>query len=211
MNDIEIIYNKIYESIDKLNKLNISEDGVFDDNEKRILRENIENFKKSFDELKNLDVYESDETKIIRDKVADCLRKQALDLGNNLKDYKEALNINDFMELIVGTENYKLKIASEKNIIKKNLKAQTDPNYELDLIIMDLLIQRCDYMQLQKMLRNVEDPLELSMLVDFLNKHYNLDFKDGRVVYKSVTQGQGCFPVILIGLLLGLYVYTNLV
>ena len=190
----------IYKVIDNLNKLKISEDGIFDDNEKRILKDSIASFRVSFDELKKLGVYESSKTKIVRDNVAECLRKHAIDLGNNLKEDQEALNLNDFMELVAGTDGLKNMLGQESKIIKENLKIQTNPTLTFSLISMNLLLKMGNYIKLQQFLRGIKEPEVLSFLVEVLNREYGLDFINGRLVYKKGTMGQGCFPIVLLGL-----------
>ena len=74
-----------------MNNLKISEDGIFDDNEKRILKDSVNDFKNYFEKINYLGLYESSKVKIVRDNVAKCLLTQSNDLNNNLAEYKEAL------------------------------------------------------------------------------------------------------------------------
>ncbi|MDD7473730.1 MAG: hypothetical protein SPJ04_00070 [Bdellovibrionota bacterium] len=88
---VDLIIEEIYKVVDRLNNLKISEDGIFDDNEKRILKDSVNDFKNYFEKINYLGLYESSKVKIVRDNVAKCLFTQSNDLNNNLAEYKEAL------------------------------------------------------------------------------------------------------------------------
>lgn len=117
---VDSIIEEIYKVVDRLNNLKISEDGIFDDNEKRILKDSINDFKNYFEKINYLGLYESSKVKIVRDNVAKCLYAQSNDLNNNLAKYKEALELYNYILPVSGTEGYKIKLQNSKQIVQKN-------------------------------------------------------------------------------------------
>ena len=117
---VDLIIEEIYKVVDRLNNLKISEDGIFDDNEKKILKDSVNDFKNYFEKINYLGLYESSKVKIVRDNVAKCLFTQSNDLNNNLAEYKEALELYNYMLPVSGTEGYKIKLQNSKQIVQKN-------------------------------------------------------------------------------------------
>ena len=119
LDTVEEIYNNIHKTIKIMDSMNISEDGIFDDNEKRTLKECLQTFQDEFNKLIELGLYDNEKTIILRDLVATKIRIQILDLFNNLDEDSVALNLMRFSLYIVGTEGLKEKLMDELNVIKK--------------------------------------------------------------------------------------------
>ena len=80
----EPVYNKINNSINVLNSMKISEDGVFDDNEASQLKNELQRLQEEFNKLIDIGLFNDSRTIVIRDKVANVIRDIVLDLHNNL-------------------------------------------------------------------------------------------------------------------------------
>lgn len=115
---VENIYKKIDSDIQTLKSMNISEDGIFDNDEKALLKQCLQSFQDGFNKLIDLNLYEHEKTIILRDLVATTIRIQILDLFNNLEEDETALNLMKFAIYIAGTEGLKTKLNDELSTIK---------------------------------------------------------------------------------------------
>lgn len=118
---VEDCYKNIDNAIEILDSMNISEDGVFDDNEKKTLKENLTIIQNNLNILKDYDLYEDSKTIVLRDRIVKIIRKQILDLHNNLSEKDTSLKLINFAIKICGTEGLKLSLKEEKNLIKDNI------------------------------------------------------------------------------------------
>lgn len=135
---VEDIYKKIDTSIKKLNELKISEDGIFDDDEKSIVKQCLSSFQDEFNNLVELGLYDSEKTIILRDLVATSIRIQILDLFNNLREDEIALKLMQFASYIAGTEGLKTKLNDELNHISSNVEGAK---------ILDPIHKKIDYIE----------------------------------------------------------------
>lgn len=126
---VEDCYKNIDKSVEILDSMNISEDGVFDDNEKKILKVNLTIIQNNLNILKDYGLYEDSRTIVLRDRIVKIIRKQMLDLHNNLLERDIALKLIEFSIYICGTEGLKLTLAEEKNIIQENIDRENVSNY----------------------------------------------------------------------------------
>lgn len=134
LDTVEEIYNNIHNSIKILDNLNISEDGIFDDDEKRTLKSCLQNFQEEFNKLIDLGLYENEKTVILRDLVATKIRIQILDLFNNLSEDETALNLMKFAIYIVGTKGLKAKLEEELCSIQKEISLASDMKPIMEII-----------------------------------------------------------------------------
>lgn len=125
LDTVEEIYNNIHKSIKIMDSMNISEDGIFDDNEKRTLKECLRTFQDEFNKLIDLGLYDNEKTIILRDLVATKIRIQILDLYNNLSENETALKLMQFALYIVGTSGLKNKLSDELISIESNISVMT--------------------------------------------------------------------------------------
>lgn len=119
---VEKIYLELHKLAWELKEMNISEDGVFDDDEKKELKKLHKNIKKYLKELSELWLYEDSKTLIVRDTVAESFRVIMLDLNNELDEENEALKVLHYALDVVGTEGLKHQIQEEHKTISENIK-----------------------------------------------------------------------------------------
>lgn len=119
---VEKIYLELNKLSQKLQDMNISDDGIFDDNEKNIvIKINVE-ILDLLEKLKNLWLYDDSKTLLVRDTVAEAFRTIMLDLNNELNEEDEALKILNYALAIVGTDWLKYKINDDYKTITGNIK-----------------------------------------------------------------------------------------
>lgn len=123
---VEEIYSDIQKNIEIMDSMDISADGVFDNQEKALLKNCLNAFQENFNKLIDLGLYDNEKTVILRDLVATKIRIQILDLFNNLDEDEMALNLMKFAIYVVGTEGLKDKLSNELEILEKyNLPIDT--------------------------------------------------------------------------------------
>lgn len=117
---------KIYLDLGKLSReledMNISEDWVFDDDEKVKVKKIHYDITLLLRKLQDLWLYDDSKTLIIRDTVAEAFRTIMLDLNNELNEEDEALKVLNYALDIVGTDWLKHKIKEEYKTITANIK-----------------------------------------------------------------------------------------
>jgi len=124
----QTIYLELSKIADKLEKMNISEDWIFDNEEKKELEKTYKKIISFLDNLKDIWLYEDSKTLVIRDKIANSLRTIMLDLNNELNEEKEALKVLKFALEIVWTDWLKHKINDDYRIVKENIDYNEDIN-----------------------------------------------------------------------------------
>lgn len=121
-NKVDIIYWKLTKIVEKLEWMDISEDWIFDDDEKEELKKSYKEINSLLKQIKNIWLYDDSKTLLIRDNLVKSLRVIMLDLSNNLKEEDESLNILKYCLKIVWTDWLKHKIKEEYSIIKENIE-----------------------------------------------------------------------------------------
>ncbi len=116
---LDPISKNIHSSIENLELMGISDDGVYDENEKDKVLEIINELKDSMHKLKDLNLYDDSRVKIMRDRIAAAIRSIVLDLHNNLAETSHAISLLKFANTIVGTAGEKLKISNEIKLLMK--------------------------------------------------------------------------------------------
>lgn len=119
---VEKIYLELNKLSWKLKDMNISDDGVFDDNEKNIVIKINQEILDLLEKLKDLWLYDDSKTLLVRDSVTEAFRNIMLDLNNELDEENEALKILNYALAIVGTDWLKHKINEEYKTITANIK-----------------------------------------------------------------------------------------
>ena len=121
---VEDCYKNIDNAIEILDAMNISEDGIFDDDEKRTLKENLIIVQNNLNTLMDYDLYDDSRTIVLRDRIVRIVRNQMIDLHNNLLERKTALNLIDFAIKICGTEGLKVTLQEERKVIENNINSE---------------------------------------------------------------------------------------
>ena len=114
------IYHNLNEAVEKLESMNISEDGVYDDDEKETINNLFEKIKEGCSKLKEIGLYEDSQSKSLRDRAVTGIRTVVLDIHNNLADMESAHSMMQFALKICGTESHRKKIEDEIRVIEKN-------------------------------------------------------------------------------------------
>ena len=150
------IYVKVNELSERLESLNVSDDGVLDNDEKKQIEELINGLRAEFKKLSDLALEEDGKTKAMRDRAAKAIRTVTLDIYNNIGEENESVALMDVALEICGTEGQRNKIKRDINIIRKNIKDsevvqpvenainQQDFKTALELIIKDSTIHKND-------------------------------------------------------------------
>ncbi len=133
LKQIDDIYREIDKQINVLKKMNISEDGIFDEQEKKVLDDFFSTMRFELNKLKEFGFYESSKTKILRDSIAKTVRIHSVDLFNNLQDTKAAIDLLDFCIEVAATENLKLELNKDRKFLEKVKK--NDEEFEKYRII----------------------------------------------------------------------------
>lgn len=121
---VEDCYKNIDDAIEVLDTMNISEDGIFDDDEKRTLKEKLMIVQNNLNTLMDYDLYDDSRTIVLRDRIVRIVRNQMIDLHNNLLERKTALNLIDFAIKICGTEGLKVTLQEERKVIANNISSE---------------------------------------------------------------------------------------
>ena len=116
---IEEIYSDIQRNIEIMDSMNISADGIFDNQEKALLKKCLNAFRDNFNKLIDLGLYDNEKTVIIRDLVATKIRIQILDLFNNLAESSTAYKLIQFAIYICGTNGLKEKLQTDMSVIRE--------------------------------------------------------------------------------------------
>jgi hypothetical protein len=114
------IFNEMTVAIEKLEKLKVSEDGVFHKDKSAVLKENVSIIQSCCNKLLELGLYDDSQSKLIRDRAAAALRSVSIDLNNNLNETSVALGLAKIADQISGTESFKNKIKQDLKQIEEN-------------------------------------------------------------------------------------------
>ena len=115
------IYEKIEKSISVLGNLNAGEDGILDENEKEIIKNEKLNIQIQLDKLKELNFYDLSRSKDLRDRIAEVIRVVTVDINNNIEEYEYSKNLICFAKEIAGTAGKIHKMDQDFKIFSDNL------------------------------------------------------------------------------------------
>ena len=116
------IYNNINDAVQELQSMNVTANGVVDEEEIAKVKLLIKKFQEEINKIIDLGLYEDSQTKIIRDRAADAIRKTVLDIYNNLRETEKSLALLNIAHEISGTGGMTNKIEEDIKIIEKNKK-----------------------------------------------------------------------------------------
>lgn len=120
-NIMDEIYKNIQLAVESLEELDISADWVFDNEEKRIVKESIFNIQEALNKTIDLWFYEDSKILLYRDRGSIAIRKIVLDLHNNLDEKKKSLSLLKIANEICWTDNLKDTIQKDINQIESNI------------------------------------------------------------------------------------------
>lgn len=135
------IFNEMTIAIEKLENLNVAEDGVFHKEKSTILKDNVTILQNGCNKLVELGLFDDSQAKIVRERAAEVLRSISVELHNDpLNEVQVSLGLAKIALQISGTEGSKNKIKEDVNQIQKNLdykNNETKIQTILDPIIAD--------------------------------------------------------------------------
>jgi hypothetical protein len=120
------IYATINDAVESLEKMKISEDGIFDKDEADLVKKSVGIIQSELNRLIDLGLYEDSQSKLMRDRASNALRTIVLDLHNNLNEYTRSKKLLEVAVQICGTDSLKNKLNSELEQIDKNIADDTD-------------------------------------------------------------------------------------
>lgn len=128
------IYNNINDAVEELESLKLSEDGVVDENEISQVKSLIKKFQDELNKIIDLGLYDDSQTKLIRDRAANAIRKVVLDIYNNLRETDKSLALLNIALNICGTSSLIHKMEQDIKTLEKNKKDDEIVQPILDLI-----------------------------------------------------------------------------
>ena len=122
------IFETLNNVSEKLEKLNVSEDGVLDDDEKKTIAEYVSIVESELEKIEKLGLKEDGSVRVVRDRAADAIRTVVLDMHNELGESDHAEPILRQAQEIAGTGGEKQRIARDVRVIQStqsHLKTHT--------------------------------------------------------------------------------------
>lgn len=112
------VYKEIDKAVKEMEAMNISEDGVFDDQEAEKVKDIIGRFQEESNRLIDLGLYDDSRSMAMRDRMGKAIRSIVLDLHNNLGETSKSLALMEVADQISGTDSFKSKIKEDINILE---------------------------------------------------------------------------------------------
>jgi tetratricopeptide (TPR) repeat protein len=128
------IFHDINVAVEKLEAMNISEDGELDTDEAAQIKEYITKIQECCNKLIDLGLYDDSQSKTIRDRAAAAIRSIVLDIHNNLDDLPKAQQLLKIAMQFVGTSGMKHKLQQDFDTFEKNKKDMAKISPVLDLV-----------------------------------------------------------------------------
>jgi hypothetical protein len=123
-NLLQPTYRAINDKIDELKKIKIVQDDPKIERKIDEIKTTIEVIKIYLDHLRKNGLYDTPESKVIRDHIAEVIREKAIaDVHNNGLRYEAASELVKVAASISGTESYKTALETDTDKIKKIIEA----------------------------------------------------------------------------------------
>jgi hypothetical protein len=137
---LEPIFKEISLSVEKLEAMNVSQDGIFDNEEASQINNCIHLIEDNLEKLNKLSLYENSQAKIMRDRAVQAIRSISIDIHNNLGEIPKAEELLKIALKFVGTAGMEKAIENDLNIFtnNKNFRAVFEP--------IDQLLQEKNYL-----------------------------------------------------------------
>ncbi|MBP6944499.1 hypothetical protein KBD61_01375 [Patescibacteria group bacterium] len=127
------IYATINDAVESLEKMKISEDGVFDKDEADVVKKSVATIQSELNRLIDLGLYDDSQSKLMRDRAANALRTVVLDLHNNLNELNRSKKLLEAAMQICGTDSLRHKLKSELEQIDKNINEDIENSLSLEI------------------------------------------------------------------------------
>jgi hypothetical protein len=114
------ILDQILKAVEELESMDVSADGVFDDDEAQQIEKCISVFNNQSEKLNNLSLYENSEVKVLRDRAVNALRDIALDIHNNLSELPKAQELLKIALKFVGTSGLESTLKQDLDTFEQN-------------------------------------------------------------------------------------------
>ena len=112
------VFEKLNEVSEKLEAMNVSEDGILDDEEKRLIAEYVDTIEDQIGKIDSHGLKEDSTVKTVRDRAADAIRTVVLDMHNNLAEMDHAEPVLRAAIEVAGTEGEKQRISRDLRVIQ---------------------------------------------------------------------------------------------
>jgi len=126
-------YTAINESVEKLENMNVSEDGMLDEQERKEIKELLELIQLEFNKLIDLGFHNDGQIKKMGDRAANGVRTIVLDIHNNLEDIEFSKNLLRVAIAFGGTESFKAQLEQELAQIEENIKHENEDKVSLEI------------------------------------------------------------------------------
>ncbi len=123
------IYQSIEWAVKDLEELDISSDWIFDNEEKKVVKDSINFIQEALNKTIDLSFYEDSKILLYRDRASRAIRKIVLDLHNNLDEAKKSLALLKIAQEISWTENLKEQIQDEIKQIEITLEYKQNEGF----------------------------------------------------------------------------------
>jgi len=114
------VFRAINSTVEDLEAMKISEDGVIDQTEIQKIKSLIKSVQSELNKLIDLGLYDNSQTKVMRDRAANALRGVILDLHNELNQTAMALGLAKIANQISGTESFRMKMEQDLKTLQEN-------------------------------------------------------------------------------------------
>jgi len=126
-------FKKINKAVEGLEEMNVSEDGVLDEDESEKIKRLIRVIQSELNSLIDMGMYEDSQTILMRDRAAETMRSIVLDIHNNLEDVSLAKRLLEVAIKFCGTDSLKHKLTKELEQIDENIKSSSDNKVTLEI------------------------------------------------------------------------------
>jgi hypothetical protein len=113
------IFERINDASEQLRLLNASQDNILSSQESMAIKRLVKKIQDSFQEIKEIGLYEDSSSKVMRDKAADAINVVAVDLFNNLDEDDKAIALLKFAKSFAHGPKILSQIKENYDYIKR--------------------------------------------------------------------------------------------
>ncbi len=114
------IFQEIVEVIEKLEAMNVSQDGKLDEQETSSIKKYVTKIAECSNKLIDLGLYDVSQSRAVRDRAAAAIRSITLDIHNNLDESAKAEELLKIAMKFVGTSGMKQKLKQDLDTLENN-------------------------------------------------------------------------------------------